>query len=577
VALELTPLVAVGALLLSTGVEILPSGAIVWKLTLGRLLVLVALVALIATGARLRDFRTGIDTPIALLVAAGIATTLRHPLAGADEAAPLRFLLTVVVFYYVTVALCRRMPAVRLALPMIATFAVVASAVVGVEQVAQDQFTGFYRDGFTPVVSGAPRDDLLPRARGSFANPNLLASHVLLLAPLALAFALSAVAREVRVTLFGLAALAYLGLFLTFSRAGVAAAILAGGVVAYALRPAWRPRLRLVAVIASVVLLVGAVATSGDLVGGFGRTEAMSLSLEVARDNPATGVGLGRAGDALTAAGDEGDSYRHSHNLWLSWLVEAGPLALIAWIWIAGWLLWRAYRAAGQGRVLAASCLAAVTGFFAFSLFDHPSNVERIATAFWFVAALIAAGVRPPDGLWPIHRRRVAAAAATVLVLGVLAGCGADSETVSDPRTDAPESVSTGTDHEPTTQAPENQEPAAPTVTTPEDRGPKTPEQQPGGAGDEEPIGVDAEFTGRGGKVSPKLVQVPPFIAVTVTLTSADGKEYVLEIGGRRLAVGPDRKRVSVKLDGLRQDASYPGKVLGGGNVEIQASAEPGP
>jgi O-antigen ligase len=576
-----TPLVAVGALLLSTGVEILPSGGIVWKLTLGRLLVLVALAALIATGARMRDFRTGLDAPIALLVAAAILTTLRHPLAGIDESAPLRFLLTVVVFYYVTVAMCRRWPGVRLALPMIATFAVVASAVLGVEQVAQHEFTGFYRDGFTPIVTGHPMPDLLPRARGSFANPNLLASHVLLLAPLAVAFALSAVAREVRVTLLALAGLAYLGLVLTFSRAGIGAALVGGAVAAYAMRPAWRPRLRLAAVVAAAVLLVGAVATGGDMVGGFGRTEAMSLSVDVARNNPTTGVGLGRAGDALTAAGDPGDSYRHSHNLWLSWLVEAGPAAFAAWIWIAGWLLWRAYRAAIRGRLLAASTLAAVTGFFVLSLFDHPANVERIATAFWFVAALIAAGVRPPQGLWPFDRRRVAAAGATVLVLFAVAGCGADSETVQDPRTDSPETpLSTGTDHEPTATTPENQSPSAPTTTNPDSAtttGPKSPESQPGGAGDEQPIGVDAAFTGRGGKLSPGLVRVPPFIAVTATLKSADGKPYTIDFDGKVLSVGPGHTRATVEFNGLRQGASYVGKVPGGGTVKIEASAEPGP
>jgi hypothetical protein len=306
----------------------------------------------------------------------------------------------------------------------------------------------------------------------------------------------------------------------------------------------------------------------------------MSLSLEVARDNPATGVGLGRAGDALTAAGDEGDSYRHSHNLWLSWLVEAGPLALIAWIWIAGWLLWRGYRAASRGRVLAASCLAAVTGFLVLSLFDHPGNVERIATAFWFVAALIAAGVRPPEGVWPFDRRRLAAGGATVLAIVALAGCGGDSETVQDPRKDSPETMSTGTDHEPTTGTPENQQPSAPEVTTPEGpttTGPKTPENQPGGAGDEQPIGVDAAFTGKAGKVSPRVVRVPPFIQVTVTLTSADGRDYAIEIGGKRLAVGPRHKSASAKLGGLRQGAAYAGSVAGGGTIEIQASAEPGP
>ena len=572
----------VGAILLSTGVEILPSGAIVWKLTLSRLLVIAALAALLATGARLRDFRTGLDAPIALLVAAGILTTLRHPLAGADEAAPLRFLLTVVVFYYVTVAMCRRMPPVRLALPMIATFAIVASAVVGVEQVAQDQFSGFYRDGFTPVTTTTPQPELLPRAKGSFANPNLLASHVLLLAPLAVAFALSAVAREVRVVLFALAGLAYLGLFLTFSRAGFGAALVAGAVVAYALRPAWRPRLRLAGAVVAVVLAFGAVVTSGDLVGGFGRTEAMSLSLEVARDNPATGVGLGRSGDAMTAVGDEGDSYRHAHNLWLTWLAEAGPLALAAWIWIAGWLLWRGYRAAGRGRALAASSLAAVTGFFIFSLFDHPSNVERIATAFWFVAALIAAGVRPSEGLWPFDRRRAAAVGATVLALIAFAGCGSDEEpNANDPRTSQSPELSTGTDRQPTDATITEGQAADPTTTESEPKPPATdrtsPEDQPGGAGDEEPIGVNADLTGRSGRVGPRVVKVPPFIAVTVTLTSADGDDYVVSIGGKRLVTGAGAKHDRVTLSGLRQGGAYRGTASGGGSVRIEASAEPGP
>ena len=553
-----------------------------WKLTLSRLLVIAALVALLATGARLRDFRTGLDAPIAILVFAGIVTTLRHPLAGADEAAPLRFLLTVVVFYYVTVAMCRRTPAVRLALPMVAAFAIVASSVVGVEQVAQDQFTGFYRDGFTPVITGKPQPDLLPRARGSFVNPNLLASHVLLLAPLAVAFALSAVAREVRVVLFGLAALAYLGLFLTFSRAGMGAALVAGAVVAYAMRPAWRPRLRVVGAVAAVFLLLGAAVTGGDLVGGFGRTEAMSLSLDVARDNPTTGVGLGRAGDAMTAAGDEGDSYRHSHNLWLTWLVEAGPLALIAWVWIAGWLLWRGYRAAGRGRALAASSLAAVTGFFIFCLFDHPANVERIATAFWFVAALIAAGVRPSERLWPFDRRRVAAGGAAVLALLALAGCGGDDEPVAqDPRTSQAPELSTGTDRQPTDGTESEAEPADPNTTGPEPKMPSgettSPEDQPGGAGDEEPIGIDAAFAARGGKVAPRVVKVPPFIAVRVTLTSEDGRDYQLQIGGQRLTVGSASKTDSVTLAGLHQGGAYRGRVAGGGAVRIEASAEPGP
>jgi hypothetical protein len=285
----------------------------------------------------------------------------------------------------------------------------------------------------------------------------------------------------------------------------------------------------------------------------------------------------------MTAIGDEGDSYRHAHNLWLTWLAEAGPLAFVAWLWIAGWLLWRGYRAAGRGRVLAASSLAAVTGFFIFSLFDHPANVERIATAFWFIAALIAAGVRPPERLWPFDRRRTAAAGATVLVLVALAGCGADSEPgASDPRTSQSPELSTGTDHQPTDGTNTEDSTADPTTTDSEPKPPSSTdstsaEDQPGGAGDEEPIGVNADFTGRSGRVNPRVVKVPPFIAVTVTLTSADGDDYVVSIGGKRLVTGAGAKHAQARLSGLHQGGAYTGRVSGGGTVRIEASAEPGP
>ena len=130
---------------------------------------------------------------------------------------------------------------------------------------------------------------------------------------------------------------------------------MAGAVVAYALRPAWRPRLRLAGALAAVVLIVGAAATGGDLVGGFGRTEAMSLSLDVARDNPLTGVGPRAGRRRADRAGRRGRLVPPLAQPVAIWLVEAGPLALIAWVWIAGWLLWRGYRAAGRGRALAAS------------------------------------------------------------------------------------------------------------------------------------------------------------------------------------------------------------------------------
>jgi hypothetical protein len=167
-------------------------------------------------------------------------------------------------------------------------------------------------------------------------------------------------------------------------------------------------------------------------------------------------------------------------------------------------------------------------------------------------------------------------------MLAVLAGCGADSESgATDPRTSQSPELSTGTDHQPTDGTTTEGQTADPTTTDSAPKPPSTdqtaPEDQPGGAGDEEPIGVNADFTGRSGRVSPRIVKVPPFIAVTVTLTSADGDDYVVRIGGNRLVTGPGVKHAKVKLAGLHQGGAYTGTVQGGGTVRIEASAEPGP
>jgi len=381
------PLLAVGAVLISTGVEVLPTDALLLNLTPARLLILAGLAALVVGGARLPDFRTGLDPALGVLLLAAVATTV----LGSHAAAPLRFLLTVLAFFYLTVGICRRRPDHRRSLLLLALVAVGPPALMGVAQVAQGDPTTFYRDGFTPVLSTRPREDLLVRAVGSFTNPNLLAAHVLLLAPVAALLAARQPWREARGVLVGLVALAYLGLVLTFSRAGIGGAVLAAGVAAFAVRPAWRPRLRGAALAAGMVILLGAILTGGGFVGGFGRPEAMGLGLRVWSQNPLLGVGLSRAGAVMEATGEADTPYSHAHNLWITWLVDAGPLAFLAMVWVAGWLLTRGYREAAERGVPAAAALAGLVGFFALSLVDHPANSERVAVAFWFVAALVAA------------------------------------------------------------------------------------------------------------------------------------------------------------------------------------------
>ena len=93
------------------------------------------------------------------------------------------------------------------------------------------------------------------------------------------------------------------------------------------------------------------------------------------------------------------------------------------------------------------------------------------------------------------------------------------------------------------------------------------------------PAESQALLTGRGGRITPRVVRVPAFISVRVELRSADGGPYVLRFGGTTLAVRDELRSVSHRFDGLRPGAALVGKsATGAGNpVRIEATAEPGP
>lgn len=159
-----------------------------------------------------------------------------------------------------------------------------------------------------------------------------------------------------------------------------------------------------------------------------------------------------------------------------------------------------------------------------------------------------------------------------VLALVVVpAGCGGDDEDGS--KTAAPETATTSTaetERSDTATAPG--EDTTPPDTSTDEGG------VPGGPGDEEPARSPALLTGNGGRIRPRLVRVPPYIAVSVELHSADGDAYGLRFGKQSVDTS-ERETSSVLLAGLRPGARAVGKPFGGrGNqVVIEASAEPGP
>jgi hypothetical protein len=143
---------------------------------------------------------------------------------------------------------------------------------------------------------------------------------------------------------------------------------------------------------------------------------------------------------------------------------------------------------------------------------------------------------------------RPAAFVAALALAVPLAGCDGDEE----------EDVTTG------------EAGAAPTATSPED--------QPGGAGDEEPARSLALFTGEDGRIAPRAVRVPAYISIRVELRSKDGREYGLTFDGETIRVTSGLASVSTTIDGLRPGEAVVGKPTGPGNrVRVEATAEPGP
>jgi hypothetical protein len=163
----------------------------------------------------------------------------------------------------------------------------------------------------------------------------------------------------------------------------------------------------------------------------------------------------------------------------------------------------------------------------------------------------------------------------------LLAGCGGDDEGERAQQTAPPRAETAPPETE--TQAETETEAATETAPTGDGHGgghetQGSPEEQPGGAGDEEPARSQALLTGRGGRVSPRVVRVPPFISIRVTLRSADGQSYGVRIGGRTLRAGGALGSASITLDGLRPGKAYQGTELDtGARVRVEASAEPGP
>jgi hypothetical protein len=171
-------------------------------------------------------------------------------------------------------------------------------------------------------------------------------------------------------------------------------------------------------------------------------------------------------------------------------------------------------------------------------------------------------------------RLKFFAAVVIALVLAV-SGCGGDDDDSASSTATTARTETTSTETEAAETETEREPPEAETETTPAD---SSPEDQPGGAGDEEPARTQALFTAENGRITPRVVRVPAFISIQVELRSKDGREYGLRFGDVTIRAGGGLNSVSTTIDGLRQGEAITGKPTGAGNpVRIEATAEPGP
>lgn len=220
---------------------------------------------------------------------------------------------------------------------------------------------------------------------GPFVNRNQFAAWVELLLPIAL------------YTRLGPASAAlFLAAAASSSRAGFGLAAVETVVVIAVLTR--RPKLVLAT--AALALAVGWVALHSRFNSGPEtlRAEAVRASLEMIRDRPWTGFGVGTWSLIYPryATFDPGAFFNQAHNDWLQWAAEGGiPLLLAMGVFTA--MLWR--------RAIPSIYGLGAVAFLLHALVDFPMQ-QRPALAAWFFAIAAAACSASPNGKPGLLRSR---------------------------------------------------------------------------------------------------------------------------------------------------------------------------
>jgi hypothetical protein len=157
-----------------------------------------------------------------------------------------------------------------------------------------------------------------------------------------------------------------------------------------------------------------------------------------------------------------------------------------------------------------------------------------------------------------------------LLVAAALAGCGGDEAQTAAPSTPAPApsaATEAATETARATASPTATEQPLPSV---------GPEDQPGGAGDEEPIRVPVWFTITDAGIDPDQVAIPAFLAIELTVINKTGQQVVVRLEGAEPMTVAAGRTARARLEG-RKKGSYVVDAGQAGQALLVTGAKPGP
>jgi O-antigen ligase len=246
------------------------------------------------------------------------------------------------------------------------------------------------------------------RARGTFENPNMFGSY--LVVTFFLTWAAAAAGRR---WLFWALPPLVLGVLATRSN-GAMLSLLIGTATTILVRPSPHRRRQIGLALAAGALAVAAIAPwyqqvadaaadtfgreRGEVGGAVlkGYEERTALWREAARAYVAHPAGMG-PGNFMYLSGEESGTYNSSHNDYIAMLIERGPIGLVGWcvllVAMGGFV--RALRHAGPGTALAWAPLAGLVA----SVASHAVVVELFHFRHvWLAFALVVAATRMAAG-----------------------------------------------------------------------------------------------------------------------------------------------------------------------------------